>query len=75
MLLLSLCISVLLGWSIVGLLGKRHYVIFFLLFFPLFVALKISGLLLRGAIMPTPRSQLDGGAQSKTTGSADITTS
>jgi len=56
MLLLSVFISLLLGWCIVAMLQGKHYVIFAFAAFPLFVIAKISGLLLRGSIMPTPPS-------------------
>jgi hypothetical protein len=51
MLLASFCISLLVGWLLLVLLRGEHYVIFVLLVLPAFVALKISGLFLRGSIM------------------------
>jgi hypothetical protein len=54
MLLLSFCTSLPLGWLILLLFRGAHYLIFLLLLLPLFVAFKVSGLLLRGAVMPTP---------------------
>jgi len=56
MLLLSVFISLPLGWCIVAMLQGKHYVIFAFAAFPLFVIAKIGGLLLRGSIMPTPPS-------------------
>jgi hypothetical protein len=51
MLLLGFCTSLLLGWSVLFLLGGKRYAIFILGIFPMWQAAKISGLLLRGAIM------------------------
>jgi hypothetical protein len=42
--------------AVMLLLSGKHYVIFAFAAFPLFVIAKISGLLLRGSIMPTPPS-------------------
>jgi hypothetical protein len=52
MLLVAFCISLLLGSVVLCLLQGKHYVVFFILILPLLVGLRISGLLLRGSIMP-----------------------
>ena len=63
MLILGLCISLLSGWLVLGLIRGRHYVIFLLLLFPVFVALKVGGLLLRGALMPCHTISLSSGIE------------
>ncbi len=52
MLLLAFCISLFLGWFVLYLLQGKHYGVFLVLMVPLFVGFRISGLLLRGSIMP-----------------------